>query len=114
MGSGVTSFLSKPSTLGRTSSLGLWSPMQRNLNSFDNDEDEDDNNLTLNFSHEKHATPSATLEIQSTSVIETGANDVYRVRVADGSDLLLPALDDVVISIDLVEGRIVVDPPPWR
>lgn len=74
VGSGVTSFLSKPSTLGRTSSLGLWSPMQRNLNSFDNDEDEDDDNLTLNFSHEKHATPSATLEIQSTSVTETRVN----------------------------------------
>jgi 16S rRNA processing protein RimM len=47
-------------------------------------------------------------------IIETGANDVYRVGRPDGADLLLPALDDVVISIDLTAKLIVVDPPPWR
>jgi 16S rRNA processing protein RimM len=47
-------------------------------------------------------------------VIETGANDVYRVRTPDGGDLLLPALDDVIVSVDLDAGRIVADPPPWR
>ena len=47
-------------------------------------------------------------------VLETGANDVYRVRRPDGSDLLLPALDDVILSVDLVEKRMVVDPPEWR
>ncbi len=47
-------------------------------------------------------------------IIETGANDVYRVRLPEGADLLLPALDDVVISIDLAAKLIVVDPPPWR
>ena len=47
-------------------------------------------------------------------IIETGgANDVYRVR-GDTGDILLPALDDVVMSIDLDAGRMVVDPPPWR
>jgi 16S rRNA processing protein RimM len=47
-------------------------------------------------------------------VIETGANDVYRVRTTDGADLLLPALKDVVIEVDLEAGTMVVDPPEWR
>lgn len=53
-------------------------------------------------------------------VIETGANDVYRVRLpapADGApppDLLLPALDSVVLEVDLAARRMRVDPPPWR
>jgi 16S rRNA processing protein RimM len=47
-------------------------------------------------------------------VLETGANDVYRIRTQDGPDILIPALQDVVISIDLEAKRIVVDPPEWR
>ena len=47
-------------------------------------------------------------------VIETGANDVYRVRTEDGTDVLLPALNDVIIAIDLEARRMVVDPPDWR
>jgi 16S rRNA processing protein RimM len=47
-------------------------------------------------------------------VIETGANDVYRVRAEDGTDLLLPALEDVIVSVDLAANRMVVDPPDWR
>ena len=47
-------------------------------------------------------------------VLETGANDVYRVKTPDGKELLLPALVDVIISIDLEGKRMVVDPPDWR
>lgn len=47
-------------------------------------------------------------------IIETGANDVYRVHPAEGADILLPALDDVIVSIDLAAHRMTVDPPPWR
>jgi len=47
-------------------------------------------------------------------VLETGANDVYRVRDAAGKELLIPALDHVIISVDLPARRIVVDPPAWR
>jgi 16S rRNA processing protein RimM len=47
-------------------------------------------------------------------VIETGSNDVYRVRTPDGADLLLPALDDVIVSVDPDARRMVVDPPDWR
>jgi len=47
-------------------------------------------------------------------VLETGANDVYRIRTTDGGELLLPALVDVIISIDLAKQEMVVDPPAWR
>ena len=47
-------------------------------------------------------------------IIETGANDVYRVHPETGADLLLPALADVVVSVDLAARRMVVDPPEWR
>jgi 16S rRNA processing protein RimM len=47
-------------------------------------------------------------------VLETGANDVYRVKMADAKEILLPALENVVISIDLEAKRMVVDPPEWR
>ncbi len=47
-------------------------------------------------------------------VIETGANDVYRVHSESGTDLLLPALRDVIVSVDLAAKRMVVDPPDWR
>jgi 16S rRNA processing protein RimM len=47
-------------------------------------------------------------------VLETGANDVYRVRKPDGSEILIPALTHVVMEVDLTAKRIVVDPPEWR
>lgn len=46
-------------------------------------------------------------------VLETGANDVYRVRTPEGKDILLAHTPDVVISIDLKAKRMVVDPPEW-
>jgi 16S rRNA processing protein RimM len=47
-------------------------------------------------------------------IIETGANDVYRVHSSEGADVLLPALADVIVSVDLDARRMVVDPPEWR
>jgi 16S rRNA processing protein RimM len=47
-------------------------------------------------------------------VLETGANDVYRVRTPDGRDVLLPAVPDVIVEVDLAARRITVDPPEWR
>lgn len=38
--------------------------------------------------------------------LETGANDVYIVRGAAGKDILLPAIDEVVLGIDLEAGEI--------
>jgi 16S rRNA processing protein RimM len=39
-----------------------------------------------------------------------GANDVFVVRTAAGRELLLPAIDSVVLAIDVPGGRIVVRP----
>ena len=41
-----------------------------------------------------------------TDVIKTGANDVYEVRMADGREVLLPAIKECVLSVDL-EKRII-------
>ena len=41
-------------------------------------------------------------------VISTGSNDVY-VITGDRGELLLPALEDVVLEVDLANSRIVVD-----
>ncbi len=43
-------------------------------------------------------------------VLSTGSNDVYVVRGERG-ELLLPALDDVVLEVDIAGGRVVVDVP---
>jgi 16S rRNA processing protein RimM len=45
-----------------------------------------------------------------TEVLYTGANDVYVVGHA-GQELLIPALEDVVLEVDLAGGRLVVELP---
>ena len=37
-------------------------------------------------------------------VIETGANDVYQIRMEDGRELLLPAIRQCVLSVDVQSG----------
>lgn len=44
------------------------------------------------------------------SIIETGSNDVYVVKT-DGAEILVPALESVVLSIDLKGKRMQVDLP---
>ena len=39
-----------------------------------------------------------------TDIIETGANDVYVVTSAAGRELLLPAIPDVVLEVDVARG----------
>ena len=46
-----------------------------------------------------------------TEILETGSNDVYVVR-ADGREILIPALADVVQEIDLEHRRLIVALPP--
>ena len=41
-------------------------------------------------------------------ILETGANDVYVVKPDEGKELLLPAIDEVVLIIDVDEGEITV------
>ena len=45
-----------------------------------------------------------------TSILQTGANDVYVVTQPDGTELLLPAIEDVVLSIDVPNKRMVAKP----
>lgn len=58
---------------------------------------------------DRAGTPLGVLE----EVLETGANDVYRVRTPQGKDLLLAHTPDVIVSIDLEAKRMIVDPPDW-
>ena len=41
---------------------------------------------------------------------ETGANDVYHIRFADGKERLIPAIPQVVLDIDLEEERMTIRP----
>lgn len=43
-----------------------------------------------------------------TDVIKTGANDVYEVKTKDGKEVLLPAIKDCVLKVDLEGGAITV------
>ncbi len=44
-------------------------------------------------------------------VLQTGANDVYIVDRSGQRDLLVPAVRDVVVSVDLAAGQMIVDLP---
>lgn len=39
-----------------------------------------------------------------TDVLETGANDVYQVETPDGKEILIPAIKECILSVD-IEGR---------
>ena len=41
-------------------------------------------------------------------VIETGANDVYEVEMADGRSLLLPAIKQCILNVDVENGMMQV------
>jgi 16S rRNA processing protein RimM len=43
-----------------------------------------------------------------TDVLETGANDVYIVTTPEGTEHLIPAIEDVIQTIDLAENVMVV------
>ena len=43
-----------------------------------------------------------------TDVLETGANDVYAVRLEQGKEVLIPAIPDCVLEINLEEKRMTV------
>lgn len=48
-----------------------------------------------------------------TDVLKTGSNDVYVVTDDTGMETLFAAIPDVVKSIDVEAGKIVLDPPEW-
>ncbi len=41
-------------------------------------------------------------------ILETGANDVYIVRPERGAEILLPAIDSVILQVDLAQGEMKV------
>ncbi|MBQ7360730.1 MAG: ribosome maturation factor RimM [Lachnospiraceae bacterium] len=41
-------------------------------------------------------------------VIQTGANDVYVVKMADGKEVLLPAIKECILSVDMDERKMMV------
>lgn len=49
-----------------------------------------------------------------TEIMETGANDVYVVTDDAGKEMLLPAIDAVIIRVDLPKKQMVVNPPEWE
>jgi 16S rRNA processing protein RimM len=58
-------------------------------------------------------TPEGQALGEVTEVLQTGSNDVYVVRTPDGKDLLLPATDEVIQTIDVAAGQMVARPPEW-
>jgi 16S rRNA processing protein RimM len=47
-------------------------------------------------------------------ILETGANDVYVVRPEGKEDILLPAIESVILEIDLDRNCMVVRLPEWE
>ncbi len=45
-----------------------------------------------------------------TDVLQTGANDVYTVKTADGKELLVPVIPDVVLNVDPDAEKITIRP----
>jgi 16S rRNA processing protein RimM len=46
-------------------------------------------------------------------IVTTGANDVYGIRKTDGGELLIPAIEDVVLNVDLERGEMTVRLQEW-
>ncbi len=51
---------------------------------------------------------------QLVEILETGANDVYVVKTPDGKELLLPAVEDVILEVNLERSEMRVRPPEWQ
>jgi 16S rRNA processing protein RimM len=44
-------------------------------------------------------------------ILETGANDIYVVKDEQDGEILLPAIKDVILKVDLESSRMIVDVP---
>ena len=57
----------------------------------------------------------AGLEVGSlTEIIETGANDVYVATSAEGKETLFPAIESVILWVDLGRNEMQVRLPDWE
>ena len=45
-------------------------------------------------------------------VLQTGANDVYIVETEDGKEVLLPAIKECVLNVDVEAGEVLVHVMP--
>lgn len=43
-----------------------------------------------------------------TDVLTTGANDVYEIKMTDGRELLLPAIKQCILNVDMEQGKMTV------
>jgi 16S rRNA processing protein RimM len=46
-------------------------------------------------------------------ILETGANDVFVIKKPDGNELLIPAIDSVLVNVDLKNRVLTVAPQAW-
>jgi len=46
-------------------------------------------------------------------ILETGANDVYLVITQQGEEILLPAIEEVILEVNLDRREMRVRPPEW-
>ncbi len=49
-----------------------------------------------------------------TEIIETGANDVYVATSIEGKEILFPAIESVILSVDLERNEMRVKLPVWE
>jgi 16S rRNA processing protein RimM len=49
-----------------------------------------------------------------TEIIETGANDVYVATSVEGKEILFPAIESVILGVDLVRNEMRVKLPDWE
>jgi 16S rRNA processing protein RimM len=47
-------------------------------------------------------------------IIQTGAKDVYSITTSEGSEILIPAVEDFFLEISLERHEIIVAPPEWE
>ena len=48
-----------------------------------------------------------------TDILQTGANDVYQITAEDKKNYLIPAIPDVIININLTNGKMQILPLKW-
>lgn len=47
-----------------------------------------------------------------TDVYQNGASDVYSIKKRDGTELMFPCIDEVVLSVDIDGGEMIIRPLP--
>ena len=50
---------------------------------------------------------------QLSEILQTGANDVYLIKSDQGEEVLIPAIEDVILEIDLAQQKMIVATLEW-